>query len=386
MLGAVELASAMQVEPSSDTSDASILYDMADQAVNLAASRTGWQTRTEPPAPRTVASATRTVASATRTLSAPASSCKAAPLAPLPPPPPPPPPQSAGIDCTPTAPPRYAGDALLTTSGQDMHTELTLSRVVGGAVSVKLKSWQQKIIMKAAPEQDIQTNIRAVIGLCQKANVQPPPPFELRFFATVMCQYTGDAPSMFSHVRCHESKAHVYWSFELQEPFSPHQDMSAEQRNLYYFAHGTDTSGIEGMIRSRFIAPATIADGPEAVGHYSQATPWNDDMSCIQTLDRVTNSGKWMCPVITQGYTSIPGPHFVLRAGGGEDAQQQCLIHGVVHFKRDHKYVMHSGRSTIAGFTVAVAKQFTALRDSSGRPLFQVPLTHAQQIQRGAAN
>ena len=165
--------------------------------------------------------------------------------------------------------------------------------------------------------------------------------------------------------------------------------MSAEQHNLYYFAHGSDTSGIEGMIRTRFIAPATIADGPEAVGHYSQATPWNDDVSYIQTLDRVTNSAKWQCPVITQGYTSIPGVHFVLRAGGGENAQQQCLIHGVVHFKRDHsdhKYVMHSGRSTIAGFTVAVAKQFTALRDGSGRPLFQGPLTHAQQIQRGAAN
>ena len=140
------------------------------------------------------------------------------------------------------------------------------------------------------------------------------------------------------------------------------------------------------MIRSRFLAPATIADGPEAVGHYSQATPWNDDMSYIQTLDRVTNSGKWQCPVITQGYTSIPGPHFLLRAGGREDAQQQCLIHGVVHFKRDHKYVMHRGRSTIAGFTAAVARQFTALRDDSGRPLFQVPLTHAQQIQRGVAN
>ena len=144
-----------------------------------------------------------------------------------------------------------------------MHTELSLSRVVGGAVNVKLKSWQQKIIMKAAPEQGIQRNIRAVIGLCQTASVQPPPPFELRFFATVMCQYTGDATSMFSHVRCHESKALVYWSFELQEPFS--QDMSAEQRNFYYFAHGSDTSGIEGMIRSRFLAPA-IADGPEAVG------------------------------------------------------------------------------------------------------------------------
>ena len=78
MLGAVELAGAMQVEPSSDTSDASILYDMADQAVNLAASRAGWQTRTEPPAPRTALSAPSTSI-------APASSCKATPS--LPPPP-----------------------------------------------------------------------------------------------------------------------------------------------------------------------------------------------------------------------------------------------------------------------------------------------------------
>ena len=138
------------------------------------------------------------------------------------------------------------------------------------------------------------------------------------------------------------------------------------------------------MIFSRFIAPATIADSAEAVGHYSQATPWNDDASFIQTLDRVTNSAKWQCPVITQDYTSIAGTQFVLKSGGGDEAQQQCLIHGVVHFKRDHKYVMHSGRTTIAGFTMAVAKQFTPLRDASGCPLFQVPRTHAQQIQRGS--
>ena len=76
----------------------------------------------------------------------------------------------------------------------------------------------------------------------------------------------------------------------------------------------------------------------------------------------------------------------MLKAGGGQEAQQQCVVHGVVHFKRDHKYVMHSERSTIVGFTVAVSKQLTPLRDASGRPLFQVPLTHAQQIQRGAGN
>ena len=78
-----------------------------------------------------------------------------------PPPPPPPPPISAGIDCTPTAPPKYVGDALLITSGQDLHIELVLSRVVGGAVSVKLKSWQNRVILKAVAEQDIERNMLA---------------------------------------------------------------------------------------------------------------------------------------------------------------------------------------------------------------------------------
>ena len=133
-----------------------------------------------------------------------------------PPPPPPPPPASTSIDCAPTAPPKYAGDALLTTSGQDLHTELVLSRVVGGAVSVKLKSWQTRVILKAAPEQGIERNMLAVVKLCTTAGLQPPPPFELRYFATVMCQYTGDATQMFAHVRCLESKAHVYWSFDLK--------------------------------------------------------------------------------------------------------------------------------------------------------------------------
>ena len=165
-----------------------------------------------------------------------------------------------------------------------------LSRVVGGAVSVKLKSWQNRVILKAVAEKDIERNMLALVRLRTTAGIQPPPPFELRYLSTVMCQYTGDSTQMFACVRCLESKAHVYWSFDLREPFVPHEGLSAEQRNLYYFAHGSDTPGVEGMIFSRSLAPATIADGPEAVGYYSQATPWNDDTSFIKTLDRVTNS------------------------------------------------------------------------------------------------
>ena len=91
----------------------------------------------------------------------------------------------------------------------------------------------------------------ALVGLCTTAGIQPPPLFELRYLSTVMCQYTGDSTQIFARVRCLESKAHVYWSFDLREPFVPHEDL-----------------------------------GPEAVGHYSQATPWNDDTSFNQAVSR----------------------------------------------------------------------------------------------------
>ena len=140
MLGAVELGDgAMQVDSSSadDASDFSVLYDMADQAVfgDFSPNR------------------------ADGTYDNVFCSCSS-------PPPPPPPPVSTGIDCTPTAPPKYAGDALLTTSGQDLHTELVLSRVVGGAVRVKIKSWQTRVVLKAAAEQDIERNMLALVKLC----------------------------------------------------------------------------------------------------------------------------------------------------------------------------------------------------------------------------
>eukprot|EP00439_Symbiodinium_sp_Y106_P071699 s1443_g12.t4 len=163
------------------------MHDMADRAVLLASSR-----QVETTAPVTL-------------FSTPASSAQV-----LAPPPPPPPPPSSGIDCTPTAPPTYAGDALLTTSGQDLRTELVLSRVVGGAVSVKLKSWQTRVILKAAPEQDIERNVLASVRLCTTAGIQPPPPFELRYYATVMCQYTGDATQMFAHVRTWKQTSHEW--------------------------------------------------------------------------------------------------------------------------------------------------------------------------------
>ena len=116
-----------------------------------------------------------------------------------------------------------------------MHTELTLSRAGGGAVSVQLKSWPSRVFLKAASQQAIERNLATLKELCAVKSAQLPPPFELQYLATVMCQFTGDTTRMFGdttrmfdRVKCFESKAHVYWSFELREPFVSHQELSAD--------------------------------------------------------------------------------------------------------------------------------------------------------------
>ena len=87
----------MQVEARSaeDTSDVSVLYDMADKAVSMATFRQTEQVSFLQQPARVSFVCLRHL----RHL----------------------PPTSSGIGCTRTAPPKYAGDALLTTPGQDLH-------------------------------------------------------------------------------------------------------------------------------------------------------------------------------------------------------------------------------------------------------------------------
>ena len=165
-----------------------------------------------------------------------------------------------------------------------------------------------------------------------------------------------------------------------------YQDNQDAHRFLLHFAHGTDPAGLEGILTSRYLAPASVADGMEAVGHYCQATPWPDNASQLQALDKVVGSGKFGCPGIVMGYASLPGPHYVLKSGGGLEAQQACLLHAGVHFKSEGKWVLHSDRSSVTAIALAVRKHFLPLRDSRGRPIFQVAPTHAQQVQQNMSS
>ena len=120
-------------------------------------------------------------------------------------------------------------------------------------------------------------------------------------------------------------------------------------------------------MNSCYLAPATLADGPGAVGHYSQATNWSDAGSLQQIFDRVVQSGKWQCPVMVHGFVMTPAAHCVLES---------------VHYKRDKKWFLHSDLTTVTSFLTAVKKQFRPPGDHLGRPIFQLGPAHAASIKQ----
>ena len=287
--------------------------------------------------------------------------------------PPPPPP----------APPRHASDPRLHMSDQSLETEHRIERdAIGGALSVKLVSWSEPLKITANHPDVVERNARYLGRLYHAAKVKEPPIMEWTFLANVMQAYTGNKETLFSHVVCMESKQHLFWIHYLREPFSTKAGDSAVHRHTLYFGHGTNTAGVEGIMDSCYLAPATIADGAGAVGHYSQASPWGDSESLKQVLDRVVQSGKWQCPVMVHGFVMTPSGHHVMESGGGAEAQQACMIHAAVHFKGDKKWLLHSDLTTVTSFVIAVKKQFQPLRDHLGRPIFQLGATHADTVKQ----
>ncbi|CAE7837912.1 ATG26 [Symbiodinium necroappetens] len=228
-------------------------------------------------------------------------------------------------------------------SDQSLETEHHIERdAIGGAVSVKLVSWSEPLKVTANHPDVVERNARYLGRLYHEAKIKEPPIMEWTFLANAMQAYTGDKETLFSHVVCMESKQHMFWSHYLREPFSTKAGDSAVHRYTLHFGHGTNTAGVEGIMNSCYLAPATIADGAGAVGHYSQASPWGDSDSLKAVLDRVVQSGKWQCPLMVHGFVMTPAAHHVMESGGGSEAQQACMIHAAVHFKRDKKWLLHS--------------------------------------------
>ena len=174
----------------------------------------------------------------------------------------------------------------------------------------------------------------------------------------------------------------MFWVHYLREPFSTKADDSAVHRYTLFFAHGTNTAGAEGIMNSCYLAPATLADGPGAVGHYSQATNWSDEGSLQQIFDRVVQSGKWQCPVMIHGLVMTPFSPLRLgiRRGAGSAAslQDSCCSS------------LQAGQEVAATFRPHHCYQLcdcsqeavSAAQGSSWRPIFQLGPTHAASVKQ----
>ena len=264
----------------------------------------------------------------------------------------------------------------------------------GGAVGVRLQSWSDPLRYRAVDEGTVLHNLFVLRTLCRTCQVLEPPDFELRYLASVMSYISNTAseeqwgnwcPPVFNGVRVLESQYGAYWIFSLTHPLSAPDADTTEGRCTVYFGHATDTSGVQGILSTKYLAPATLADGPGAVGFYAQAALWNDHQSLLQTLDRALRSGKWCQPVIFTGSCSVPNQHITMRSGGGAEAQQGCTLAGAVHCVRDKKWVLHSHRSRVEQLVVAVTKSYLPRTTSAGMPSFVMPPSRTQEVRRALA-
>ena len=207
---------------------------------------------------------------------------------------------------------------LVPSSGSERITAVNVSGLAGGAQPVRLKSWDEPLRYASVDESKVRRNIKQLLDVCTASNIPPPPESEARYFANILSGADIWIGQVLPRARVLESPMFVHWTFYLNEPWTRlNPALTDSQRGVIQFAHATDTGGIAGIVKHRFVAPAVYADGEDAVGHYSQGTLWTDSDSITSLHDRAALSGKWKQPVIVLGECLIADTHFTMKSGGG---------------------------------------------------------------------
>ena len=270
---------------------------------------------------------------------------------------------------------------VLVPSASSTITAVSVQHMAGGADTVQLQSWNETLRYPQVPEEAVRLNMQQLTFLCQDSGVPVLPDFELRYFASMICRTGATALEVFQRVGILESALTVHWVFHLRQLWTRMDPrVSDAQKILIQFGHGTDTGGLDGILRLKYLAPAVYADGDDAVGHYSQASLWSDVHSLTEMYDRVVSSGKWAQPVIVGGEVVCSDIHHTMKSGSGAEAQRACVISGAVHMKKDKKWVLHSNLTRITNFTVSVRKSFQTRRDAGGLPMFTLPPSRFERL------
>lgn len=108
----------------------------------------------------------------------------------------------------------------------------------------------------------------------------------------------------------------------------------------YQFYHGTETGSLWPILRGRAIRPALADAG--SFGFYSRASNDLGDWATINCIRKVMSSGKWSTPAIIGGIAETTAQHHTMSSGDGSQAQAACRVKGLVHLKRDKKWLARS--------------------------------------------
>lgn len=81
------------------------------------------------------------------------------------------------------------------------------------------------------------------------------------------------------------------------------------------------------------------------------------DWATIHTVRRAMESGKWNTPASVGGIVEIPGQHATMQSGDGKQAQNTCCARGLVHMKRDHKWLIRLDLVQITCLAIPVVRE-----------------------------
>ncbi len=82
-------------------------------------------------------------------------------------------------------------------------------------------------------------------------------------------------------------------------------------------------------------------------------SPW----ATVNTVRRVVDSGKWSTPAIIGGVVETTCQHHTMDSGSREQAQTARRTKGLVHMRRDKKWVIRSALAQINCLGIPVLRE-----------------------------
>ena len=217
----------------------------------------------------------------------------------------------------------------------------------------EFKSWKGPIRYPAPPQQLWTSTQQALTELYQTFNVPQMPDFEHKYLAALFAAMDKPISEQVERVQFFVSDQQAIWLLKLKQDNPP--IMSAVWRFSYQFYHGTETGSLWNIRKEKVIRPSLADEG--SVGFYCRASNDMGEWSTVHCIRRVIDSGKWSTPAIVGGVAETTSQHHTMTSGSGEQAQAACRTKGLVHMKRDKKWLIRSDLAQVTTIAIPVIRE-----------------------------